>query len=258
MPTYGYLVVEGPHDVEFSYRLLSTWGLRRVRKQQDLDPFWKPLVPTTFPHEGDLQKRVPVPLFLQSATHQVAVHDAGGDSQVVPLVEETRAMPLRVPLNSVGIVLDADSEHTPAQRFGSIRDGLIGIGLTMPTGAGEVHLGYPRTGVFVIPDNVSPGTLEDLLFECAKLEYPKLLLGAMSYVDAVDELGEVRPSDAKVEFFKRAGKKKAIVGCVANVLKPGKAVQNSIQDNRWLRGDAQRLPRIAAVREFLRQLFELP
>ncbi|HVC94499.1 MAG TPA: hypothetical protein VND64_12450 [Pirellulales bacterium] len=25
MPKYGYLVVEGPHDVEFSYRLLSTW-----------------------------------------------------------------------------------------------------------------------------------------------------------------------------------------------------------------------------------------
>ena len=31
MRKYGYLIVEGPHDVEFVYRLLSPFGLERVQ-----------------------------------------------------------------------------------------------------------------------------------------------------------------------------------------------------------------------------------
>ena len=45
MPKYGYLVVEGPHDVEFVYRLLSPFGMSRVRLEKDLDPFFSPLIP---------------------------------------------------------------------------------------------------------------------------------------------------------------------------------------------------------------------
>ena len=57
MPKYGFLVVEGPHDVEFVYRLLNPFGLERVRLEKDLDDFMQPLVPRTFPHGGDLEKR---------------------------------------------------------------------------------------------------------------------------------------------------------------------------------------------------------
>ncbi len=40
MPKYGYLVVEGPHDIEFVYRLLRPFGLNRIRFEADLDPFF--------------------------------------------------------------------------------------------------------------------------------------------------------------------------------------------------------------------------
>ena len=97
MSKFGYLVVEGPHDVEFMYRLLSTHGLGRVKMMDALDPFFVPLVPRSFPPDDDLQKRVPVPLFSQSGTHSVAVHSAIGDSRLIQTVEENAALvPLRV------------------------------------------------------------------------------------------------------------------------------------------------------------------
>ena len=37
MPKYGYLVVEGPHDIEFVYRILSPLGFKRVRLESELE-----------------------------------------------------------------------------------------------------------------------------------------------------------------------------------------------------------------------------
>lgn len=56
---------------------------------------------------------------------------------------------------------------------------------------------------------------------------------------------------------KPAGRHKAIVGSMASILRPGRAVQVSLQDNRWLRDDALTIPRVKAVQEFLRDLFEI-
>src|SRR4051794_33484788 len=92
MPKYGYLVVEGPHDVEFVYRLLSPYGLKRIQFETVLDVFFHPLIPRTFPPDGDLQKRVPVPLFLHSTTHVVAIHSAVGDSRLVETLEENAVL----------------------------------------------------------------------------------------------------------------------------------------------------------------------
>jgi len=70
MRKYGYLVVEGPHDVELTYRLLSSFGMSRVHLEKDLDRFLSPLIPREYPPGGDLQKRMPIPLFLQSETQE--------------------------------------------------------------------------------------------------------------------------------------------------------------------------------------------
>jgi hypothetical protein len=56
---------------------------------------------------------------------------------------------------------------------------------------------------------------------------------------------------------REAGRNKTIVGSVASILRPGKAVQVSIQDNRWLRDATLMLPRVRAVQEFLIDLLEL-
>ena len=50
---------------------------------------------------------------------------------------------------------------------------------------------------------------------------------------------------------------KAIVGSIVSILRPGKAIQVSIQDDRWLRDDALTLPKIKAIHDFLKALFDL-
>jgi hypothetical protein len=56
----------------------------------DEQPFWlRPptastirLVPTDFPYGDDLLKRVPVPFLYQKIDHAVALHPAGGESEL--------------------------------------------------------------------------------------------------------------------------------------------------------------------------------
>ena len=113
MPKYGYVVVEGPHDVELVYRLLRPQGLKRVQDFDQLDRYFVPLVPRSFPPAGDLQKRVPVPLFLQSVTHAVAVHGAAGDTRLIQTIEENAKLLDPGSLTGVGVVLDSDSARLP-------------------------------------------------------------------------------------------------------------------------------------------------
>lgn len=257
MPKYGYLVVEGPHDVEFMYRLLAPHGLGRVNMIDGLDPFFVPLVPRSFPPDGDLQKRVPVPLFLQSGTHSVAVHSALGDSRLIQTVEENAALLDSAKLIGIGIVLDSDAAVTPTDRYVAIREGLRAKGYDFPDGAGAVSAGPPRLGAFVMPDNASAGTLEDILLDCAQHVYPTLLATATTHVDSASRDTSLVHEDLK-ELLKPAGRHKAIVGSIASILRPGKAVQVSLQDNRWLRDTALALPRVRAVQKFLTNLLELP
>ncbi|OJT17426.1 hypothetical protein BO221_45785 [Archangium sp. Cb G35] len=256
---YAYLVVEGPHDVEFVGRLLKPHQFKRENNEARLDPYWRPLVPTKFPYGGDLSRRVPVPTFFVSDTVSVAVHASGGDSEIANRVEETLQAALTTLPDAVGVLLDADSVKSPGVRFGDVRKALLDkVKLTIPDQPGQVSAASPRCGIFVLPDNVNSGTLESLLLECGERQYPALLADVRLLVDKVQaEAHALTPDDLK-DFNKPAGRHKAMVACMAGILRPGKAIQVSIQDNRWLEGVALDVPRISAVRQFLRELLLLP
>lgn len=259
MSKYGYLVVEGPHDVEFVARILKPHGLDRIKHKSDLDPFWYNVVPKGFPPDGeDLLKRVPVPIFFQSNTHSVAIRSARGDTRLVPAMQESLAVLDSGKLVGVGFILDADKRVTPADRFLSIKTEIANLGalLDLPDNPGQVRQGSPKSGVFILPDNQSQGTLEDVLLECAETAYPSLLARANTFVQGVDANGLT--TDDKTEFEKPAGRNKAIVSSISSILKPGKAIQVSIQDNRWLKDDALNLSRVRAVQTFLAELLEIP
>jgi hypothetical protein len=256
MPKYGYLVVEGPHDVEFAYRLLSPFGLSRVQYEKDLDPFFSLLVPRTFPYDGDLQKRVPVPLFVKSETHVIALHSAIGDSRLVATVEENANLIALQSLTGVGILLDTDKEIPAADRYAAIQAAMLRKGFTLPANAGEIAAGTPKLGAFVLPDNASTGNLEDLLLECGQSAYPELLQSATSHVNLAISLANKLKNDGE-DLAKIPFRNKAIVGAIASVLRPGKAVQTSIQDNQWFKGDRLQLDKVKAVQDFLKNLFDL-
>jgi hypothetical protein len=254
---YAYLVVEGPHEVEFVGRLLKPYQFKRVKQYESLDPYWDPLIPKTFPHRGDLSLRVPIPTFFAAGDVSVAVHAAGGDSKLHLRVEETLATVHSNRLEAVGVFIDSDFQNLPVERFNKVRAKLAQVGLTLPAQPGMVSATVPRCGVFVLPDNHAAGTLEDLLIECAASSYPGLLTEAQALVGRVQPNDPAFTSNDMEDFLKPSGPKKATVACIAGILKPGKAIQNSIQDNRWLDAQAMRLPRIDAVQRFLKELLAL-
>jgi hypothetical protein len=257
---FVYIAVEGPHDIEFVARLLKPKGFARVRRLTDLDPYWANLVPRGYPPDDDLLKRVPVPVFFQTDTHAVAVESAIGISNLVSLVQETLELKQGALPGAVGIILDADDLQVPQARFDAIVAGLQATGALAvaqaPINMAVVTASAPRWGVYVLPDNVTAGTLEDILLECADISYPDLKQHAQAFVAGFDRT-KLTGSDIK-DFNKPAGPNKARVACLSSVLKPGKAIQVSIQDNRWFEGDALKLPRVASMSTFLHQLLALP
>lgn len=252
-----YFAVEGPHDLEFVGRFLKLHGLKRVQDKLKLDPFWIPLLPKSWPSplgSTDLLKRVPVPVFFQSPDVSVAIDSVIGDSQLLRSTINTRGtveQPGGEALHAIGVVLDSDEDEPALARFAKIAKGLAAEKLPLMTTPGQVVAGPPRLGIFVLPDNAAAGTLEDLLIECAEKQYPQLLASARTHVDSLK--AEVPPYEKSdlVDFLKPAGRKKAIVGSIGSVLRPGRAIQTSLQDNRWVDGDALELPRVKMFRAFV-------
>ena len=106
--TYSYFLVEGPQDAAVVGKLLRIAGFTPRRLAKDVDPYWKSLIPTTFPHKGDLTVRVQVPAFYQKSSWSVAVDSAMGDGEIRKRLEESLAMLSPAP-DGVGILVDADS-----------------------------------------------------------------------------------------------------------------------------------------------------
>lgn len=258
MKKYGFLVVEGPHDAEFAYRLLRPCGLKRVQREADVPTYLKPLIPREYPPDGDLLKRMSTPLFLTSDTHAIAICRANGDVRLVETVQENIAILDPYQLTGMGIFLDADREKTVSanERYAVIQKGMTDLGYTLPLMSGNVTTVAPRIGTYVFPDNLNSGTLEDLLIECATVVYPSLLASAVNHVETGNTDKDLLADDLK-DFKKPTGRNKAIVGSIASILRPGKALQVSIQDNRWLSGNTLVLPKILAIQNFLKSLFDL-
>ena len=240
--SHSLFIVEGVHDVEVVARLLDRRGFRRLVHHAELPEFWERLVPNKFPHEGDLLRRVPVPLFLQSESNSVAIHSAIGLERIARTLGSSLLGLPDLP-GGIGILLDADCSELPEARWQQLTGDLKGEEGVPPLdwgeGPGRIGKGIPRSGVFVLPDNRGSGTLETVLLECAEKVYPKLFDLATSYV------GSISPSDADIlpsskdrqDYKKPAGRQKATAGAISSILRPGKAIQVSIQDNSWLSHD---------------------
>jgi len=266
-----YIVVEGPHDVEFIGRILrkGPHAFHYQDAKSKVDPFWHPLIPTSYPKgepPKDFLRRVPMPTFYQNATHTIAVQSADGISNMVARLELSLATPGLAEPDGVGLILDSDSTETPAKRAADLAvelakhaPHLLG---PFPGAPGTVEqptaTAKSRRGVFVFPDNTSQGTLEDLLLECGRSSYPELLSLAEAHVAAATtKLVAPTPTwttDDHEEFKAPSGPKKATIASATAILKPGKTSQVSVSDNRWIDPPTLALPKVKAVADWLESL----
>lgn len=254
---YGYLVVEGPHEIEFVGRLLKRKGLRRIVKIDNLDPFWaqSKLIPKSFPIGGDLMKRMPVPVFFQNEEYSIAVQNAMGVNQISTTINSTVANVDSIPeeLKGIGIIIDADYNNDGGlSKFNEIKNE-IGANIQLPNGPGDILNGDTNSGIYILPNNNENGTLENILISCAELVYPNLFDLSSNFVNNVNT--EQLENNDKKDFVKQSGFNKAFVGCIGNVLRPGKAIQVSIQDNKWVSDDTIEIENVQLFSDFLYNLF---
>jgi len=250
-------IVEGVHDVEVVACFLKCRGFRRIKQHDELPKFWERLVPTKFPYDGDLLRRVPVPTFFKSEADSVAIHNAIGLTNISRTLGSSLAGLPDLP-EGIGILLDADTGKTPIERWQDLLADLNseeGVPkLKWGLRPGTVGNGAPRAGVYVLPDNQRVGTLESILLECAEKVYPKLYTLASQYVGSISpDDAEILPhSDDRQDYKKPAGRQKATAGAISSILRPGKAIQVSIQDNSWLRrNEAFELSSVVELQKFV-------
>lgn len=258
---YSFIVTEGHHDIEFLARILKiSYSLEHIKQLDDLDPYWNNLVPKDFPIEGDLTKRVPVPTFFQNNQLSVALHSCGGDGNLAEEVQENLIELSRQSSKvfGIGIILDADSKETPIKRFElcinqfTELESPLSIELPLPASPGEVTKNAPRCGIFVLPDNKSSGTLEDILIACAEINYPDLLNQSRNYIDSIN-LSLLNKEDRK-KIKKPAGKNKVIISSITSILRPTRSLAVSIHDNRWVDEETINLDRLVAIRDFVGEI----
>jgi hypothetical protein len=253
---YCYLLTEGAQDIAFLIKLLKYHGIKQIEKRSKVDPFWDRLIPKTFPYNDELNRQVPVPKFLEGDGLSLALQGAVGDTRLVNTIQEDLAFIPQKQLFGIGIILDADNRE-PQERFDKIKTELekLPLGLNIASSPGVVNQSEVKFGIFVLPDNQSKGTLENILIECGEHNYQQLIELSREYISKIDE-SKLKSGDLR-EIRKPAGKNKAIIGGVSNILKPGRTLQVSLQDNDWIDSRTVNLDKIKLVREFLCQILDI-
>jgi len=269
MSAFFYIVTEGVHDVAFVGRLLSVaHGASRIRKLEDLDDSLRGWVSSAFKwprftgkHHDIERLAVPAPAFYRLATsHVVALRNAQGLNEIGKTLEidiEAFSRTQRGP-DVIGVVLDSDDEPAD-QRFGRLKATIKGLKLLSPSSLGEVSAGTPRVGVFALPEPGTAGTLEDVLLTLGDAAYPELAAAARGYAGHWRQQADGEPAIADwKELRKPAGTKKATIGAMTAILKPGKSTQVSLEDNRWVSEQTKALTCLQPCLAFLNALLTAP
>jgi hypothetical protein len=263
MTGFTYLLTEGVHDVAFLGKLLSVcFGARQVETMEELDDtmrVWMGSFKWPLLHAGKTLIRrlaVPAPAFFRlPAGELVCLRNAQGITELgktLSLDLEAFARTSIAP-GAIGIVLDSDDEPQVA-RYAKLKKHLVSQGLQVPDVLAVVSAGSPRVGVFALPEPGVPGTLEDVLLALGDAAYADLAGAARDFAMAWH--AQVTGNSAKEwkEIKKPAGIKKATLGAMTAVLKPGRAMAASLEDNRWVSDDTRSAACLAPCLAFLREL----
>jgi hypothetical protein len=219
--------------------------------ESKFDKFWHKFIPK-YPKQGSLYKRLNMPSILFTESLSVAIYEGEGSNIVTNLDDILSAnYEYHTNLAAFGIVADCD-KLTPDRIAEPYAKKFRSYFPNFPQCPGVVDTNSPRTGIYVLPDNASPGVLDTLLCECGQIAYPAYMEKASSY------LNEFSESDIKSLKWKNFDREKALVATVVSVLKPGKTNTTSIADNNWVSEQTkQHVPALENFIKFLSQLLEV-
>ncbi|WP_240041568.1 MULTISPECIES: DUF3226 domain-containing protein [Okeania] len=182
MVKYAILGVEGPQDQAIVGKLLKLLGLKKFDGSvSNLDSFWKKFIPT-YPKKGNFYKRLDMPSILFNDSLSIAIYVGEGSNLVKNLDDIlSNNSQYRNDIAAFGIVADADKKN-PEDVVAEYYSDLCKYFPNFPNQPGFVDINIPRTGIYVLPDNISHGVLDTLLCECGKVAYPEYMERAKSYL----------------------------------------------------------------------------
>lgn len=258
------IIVEGAHDLATLERILRLHKINKViRHKSELPDVWKRMIPDKYPFHGDDLDRIsPVPSFWANDDVSVAIKCAGADSSLIPCLKELcSALKIseKMQLQKIMLVCDADKKTAEEKKTDLLSSGdydeefrLIagddGMTLQLEQISEGEYINIPVV-MYAFPDDKSSGTLEDLLLEAAKEVYPELMQGAESYVNSVD-------TDIYPVIKDKVRRSKATVGCIANILKPGKANQVAVADGDWIGNKSLNCDKVNKLSQALSEFVE--
>ncbi len=243
MKRFIYIITEGVHDVLLISQVLQRgFGLSVIKNEAGLPQnakSWLKMFP--WPIKGDITRRaVPTPEFLENDAVFVGISNARGIGEIrkrlsadfEAFYREDGWFP-----GGLGIILDTD-DKAPEKRFREFADLIEQTGFPRPTVLDSVaELGEQCAGVFSFPGGGQPGTLEDVLIPLAGTRFPDLHAHATSFVQTWQQQDAASPSNDHEELRKPKGGLKATLSAMVSLLKPGKGLASSIEDQRWIPDD---------------------
>jgi uncharacterized protein DUF3226 len=261
------IIVEGAHDASFLGRLLKARGFAFANKLSLVPVDWKILFPKTFPMDGETLDRVMrFPEIFTQDDLTIGITTSGSDSRLISTLRFVIDAMGLASLSGIAVFIDTD-KHDTISRFAAIQkqitamnnaaleEGQPGYPIAVPQIAGVMETGAPPVGVFLFPDNSKPGALEDILLECARINHPDIATRATALVTDLDKKYPAGHADLKA-LRTGVGKGKAMVGTIANVLRPGASVAVSLAQTNWMARPAFEHALVSGVDAFLGALLD--
>lgn len=237
MKKHLLFITEGVDDVAIISAIIEHLGVAGEKTHlKEIDAFWKDkLIPQKYPFKKDKLDRVsPVPNFYEGEQLSIAIKAANGERNIfkeLAVIFDIYKEDELKQVDGVFILCDAD-EMQASEKITHLLESAISNGdidpeviVDLQTGRISMNSIQIPLATFVYPNNRDSGALEQLLLNIAGIKYPDLLERATDYVEKAKEI-----------YAESIGvhEKKAIIGCICNVLRPASANNISLRKDDWV------------------------
>ncbi|NUH65471.1 hypothetical protein HTT03_09250 [Sulfitobacter sp. S0837] len=181
---YSVIFTEGASDSALLTGAFTRIGFSSCRKLSEIPESIVAHFPKAFPASGDLLNRVnSYPEVLVNEDHYVAIINTGGLSKLgAALKKSVLLIKEELPARAI-VFVDADDEaelqrfqtvsETVSEHFIEFANSRLGVeGINAPETIGEIKSGVVDTGVYIWPGAGLAGTLERVLLDGVRVEFP--------------------------------------------------------------------------------------
>lgn len=226
--------VEGVHDASIVGKILKLNNFSECKFINELPKIWQDRVPKSYPFQvGKLERFTPIPDYYKNKESFVVIVVSNGEHNIIKEVDLYLSNMNKKELSEISgitMIFDAD-QSTPHDKIKNIlkiidkrnycfkSDDFIRRKIKLK--GEDIRLHY-----YYFPDNISSGTLEDLLLEGADIVYKDLVINVDKYINEINDEYKLN--------WSVSSENKVRVGCIANIFRPASANQISIMKDKWI------------------------